>query len=97
MNSVQRELMPILSAMYADSKSSIGVDDFTISMALDLTGEEHALLCGLPASRNSTKKLVARYESQLEERKGSPAFIEEVLPEDKDEDKNQDPAQTTLF
>ena len=98
MNSVQRELMPILSAMYADGKSSIGVEDFTISMALDLTGEEHALLCGLPASRNSTKKLVSRYESQLEERKGSPVFIEEVLPEqDKGEDKNPDPAQTTLF
>jgi hypothetical protein len=98
MNSVQRELMPILSAMYADERTGIGVDDFSISMALNLTGEEHALLCGLPAGRNSTKKLVARYESQLKERKGSPVFIEEVLPEQKeDEPNNQDPSQTTLF
>lgn len=98
MNSVQRELMPILSAMYANERSGIAVDDFSISMALDLTGEEHALLCGLPTSRNSTKKLVASYESKLEERKGSPVFLEEVLPEqDKDEGDEQDPAQTTLF
>ena len=98
MNSVQRELMPILSAMYANERSGIAVDDFSISMALDLTGEEHALLCGLPTSRNSTKKLVANYESKLEERKGSPVFLEEVLPEqDKDEGDEPDPAQTTLF
>jgi len=98
MNSVQRELMPILSAMYANERSGIAVDDFSISMALDLTGEEHALLCGLPTSRNSTKKLVVNYESKLEERKGSPVFLEEVLPEqDKDEGDEPDPAQTTLF
>lgn len=99
-HAVQRELMPILSAMHTFEHPENDANDFTISLSLGLSGSEHAMLCGLPASRNSTKDLIKRYEASVIERESNPILSEELPIEEYEviEDKeDKDPAQTTLF
>ena len=60
-SSVREELLPLLISLHNETSEVGNIDDFTISMDVGLTGDEHAALCGLPKSRKSTKELVARY------------------------------------
>ena len=56
-SSVREELLPLLIALHSESSEVGNIDDFTISIDLGLTGNEHAALCGLPKTRKSTKEL----------------------------------------
>ncbi len=98
-HAVQRELMPILSAIHAYDHPDNDANNFTISLSLGLSGDEHAMLCGLPASRTSTKDLIKRYNAQIQERVTNPILTEELPMEEEvvEEKEVKDPAQRTLF
>jgi len=59
---VREELLPSLVAI-----QSADGEDFSTSLALSLSAEEHVAICGLKASLKSTKTLMERYSSELEE------------------------------
>jgi hypothetical protein len=99
-------MMPILSVLLSAEEKVGDASDFTISLSLGLTAEEHASLAGLPLSRRSTKDLIANYnESQiklLEKRDDIQPLsqIEQQPIEQVEEDKlveEKDPGQTKLF
>ena len=77
-STVRDELLPILSTLHSETSSLGNIDDFSISMSLGLTGDEHAALCGLTKSRKSTKELVARYNLIESQRVISPPIIVEA-------------------
>ena len=58
---VREELLPSLVAVQSENS-----DDFSISIALGLSPEEHVAICGLPISHRSTKELMERYAKELE-------------------------------
>ena len=58
---VREELLPSLVAVQAENS-----DDFSISIALGLSPEEHVAICGLATSHRSTKELMERYAKELE-------------------------------
>ena len=58
---VREELLPSLVAVQAENS-----DDFSISIALGLSPEEHVAICGLAISHRSTKELMERYAKELE-------------------------------
>ena len=68
-SAVREELLPLLISLHSETSEVGNINDFTISIDLGLTGDEHAALCGLPKSRKSTKELVARYNLIEAERK----------------------------
>jgi hypothetical protein len=67
---VREELLPSLVAI-----QSVDGEDFSTSLALSLSAEEHVAICGLKASLKSTKTLMERYSSELEEL-DSPTIVE---------------------
>ena len=105
-STVREEMMPILSVLMSAEEKIGDASDFTISLSLGFTAEEHASLAALPLSRESTKELIANYnESQIEllakkkEIQPIPQVeqqpvqlkeVEEVIDE-------KDPSQTKLF
>ena len=99
-SSVREELLPLLISLHSETSEVGNSDDFTISIDLGLTGDEHAALCGLPKSRKSTKELVARY-NLIESERGNHneiAAIEEIQSsEDIIEESKPNKAQRTLF
>ena len=99
-SSVREELLPLLISLHSETSEVGNIDDFTISIDLGLTGDEHAALCGLPKSRKSTKELVARYNLIESERSNLKeiAVIEEIQStEDMIEESKPNKAQRTLF
>jgi hypothetical protein len=58
---VREELLPSLVAVQSEDS-----EDFSISLALGLSPEEHAAMCGLKVSLNTTKKLMEKYAKELE-------------------------------
>ena len=68
-SSVREELLPLLISLHSETSELGNIDDFSISIDLGLTGDEHAALCGLPKTRKSTKELIARYNLIEAERK----------------------------
>ena len=99
-SSVREELLPLLISLHSETSEVGNSDDFTISIDLGLTGDEHAALCGLPKSRKSTKELVARYNLIESERSNHNeiAAIEEIQSsEDIIEESKPNKAQRTLF
>ena len=99
-SSVREELLPLLISLHSETSEVGNIDDFTISIDLGLTGDEHAALCGLPKSRKSTKELVARYNLIESERSNlnEIAVIEEIeSSKDIIEESKQNKAQRTLF
>jgi hypothetical protein len=99
-------MLPILSVLM-DSEEKIGdASDFTISLSLGFTAEEHASLAGLPLSRVSTKKLIAEYNekqnmllAKSEEIQPLPQIEKEPEPKKEVVEvvKEKDPGQTKLF
>ncbi len=100
-------MMPILSVLLSAEEKVGDPSDFTISLSLGFSAEEHASLAGLPLSRRSTKDLIANYNEsqiklleksddieplpQIEEQPIQQVVEEEELVEEKD------PSQTKLF
>ena len=88
---VREELLPSLVAVQSENP-----DDFSISLALGLSPEEHAAICGLTISHRSTKELLERYSKELEVL--STAQIKEQLVEKveikKEEDENDESADS---
>jgi replication factor C large subunit len=58
---VREELLPSLVAVQSENS-----EDFSISVALGLSPEEHVAICGLTVSHRSTKELMERYAKELE-------------------------------
>ncbi len=96
-------MMPLLSALMSAEEKVGDPSDFTISLSLGFTAEEHASLAGLPLSRRSTKDLIANYnESQiklLEKRDEIHPLpqIEQQMDKKEEIIKEKDPGQTKLF
>ena len=93
---VREELLPSLVAVQSENS-----EDFSISLALGLSPEEHAAICGLSLSHRTTKQLLERYAKQLE---SSSAHEEEKIAETSSQDEENsedetksDAGQTTLF
>lgn len=99
-SSVREELLPLLISLHSEVSEVGNVDDFTISIDLGLTGDEHAALCGLPKTRKSTKELIARYNLIEAKRKHSMEFPapKEILDSEIDQDEiKPSKGQKTLF
>ena len=100
-STVRDELLPILSTLHSETSSLGNIDDFSISMSLGLTGDEHAALCGLTKSRKSTKELVARYNLIESQRViSSPIIVEAEEPENatlENAEEKPNKGQRTLF
>jgi replication factor C large subunit len=102
-STVREEMMPILSALMSAEEKVGDPSDFTISLSLGFTAEEHASLAGLPLSRRSTKDLIANYnESQtklLERRDEIQPLppMEQQIEEKEQTIQEKDPGQTKLF
>ena len=76
-------------------------EDFSISLALGLSPEEHAAICGLSVSHRTTKELLEKYAKELE---SSSAQVDEPIMQSKpklqdeiEEESKEDSGQTTLF
>ena len=75
-------------------------EDFSISLALGLSPEEHAAICGLSVSHRTTKELLEKYAKELE---SSSAQVDEPITQstpklqDEKEESKEDTGQTTLF
>ena len=98
-SSVREELLPLLISLHNETSEVGNIDDFTISMDLGLTGDEHAALCGLPKTRKSTKELVARYNLVESERSKlyESAVLKEAEIPTKADDEKPSKGQRTLF
>jgi hypothetical protein len=105
-STVREEMMPILSTLLSADETIGDASDFTISLSLGFTAEEHASLAGLPLSRKSTKELIANYNERHAELLGKNKDVEtipqveqkpiqQIVEEEKVEEK--DPNQTKLF
>ena len=94
---VREELLPSLVAVQSENS-----EDFSISIALGLSPEEHVAICGLTASHRSTKELMERYARELEKSnsKTMVPIVEETLggeSENEEEDQSSDSGQMKLF
>ena len=88
----REELLPSLIAIQSEKGK-----DFSISLALDLSPEEHAAICGLKISLKSTKDLMEIY-SDLRETKILPESEIIIRPEPiQEEEQVSDSGQKTLF
>lgn len=63
---VREEMLPILSALMSSDEKIGDASDFTISLSLGFSAEEHVSLAGLPLSRKSTKELISKYNEAQE-------------------------------
>ena len=94
---VREEMLPSLVAVQSENS-----EDFSISLALGLSPEEHAAICGLTMSHRSTKKLLEKYAKELEN-SSIPEIAniqtEEIVDavEETNEEDEKDSGQTTLF
>ena len=94
---VREELLPSLVAVQSENS-----EDFSISIALGLSPEEHVAICGLTASHRSTKELMERYAIELEKSNSKTMLpiVEETLggeSENEEEDQSPDSGQMKLF
>lgn len=94
---VREELLPSLVAVQSEDS-----EDFSISLALGLSPEEHAAMCGLKLSHRTTKKLMEKYAKEFEKTMITPS--EEIITVEKDvipevvlEEPQEDSGQKTLF
>ena len=63
----REEFLPALMLLGREDSPLGDVNNFETSLQIGLTAEEHAALCGLAASRRSTKELVKAYKLAQEE------------------------------
>ena len=95
---VREELLPALVAVQSENS-----EDFSISLALQLSPEEHAAISGLKLSHRSTKKLMEEYAQDLEKLisnvEKQELAIEEVVQEiiSEESEEADESGQKTLF
>ena len=94
---VREELLPSLVAVQSEKP-----DDFSISISLGLSPEEHAAICGLALSHRSTKELLEQYAIDLDSHNSkleNTLKIESVVEtaEENSEEEKEDSGQMTLF
>ena len=94
---VREELLPSLVAVQSENS-----EDFSISLALGLSPEEHAAICGLSMSHRTTKELLEEYAKELEKATVQPVVktVESTVKLDEveaEEETKPDSGQTTLF
>jgi len=63
-STVRDEMLPILISLLSPNSVVGDPNDFSISLNLNLSGEEHATLAGLPLSRRSTKDLISQFNEE---------------------------------
>ena len=80
---VREELLPSLVAIQSENS-----EDFSISISLGLSPEEHAAICGLSMSHRSTKDLLERYAKELES--STVSSVEVIEKQDVREEQNTD-------
>jgi replication factor C large subunit len=106
------EFLPALMLLGREDSPLGDANDFQTSLRIGLTAEEHAALCGLAASRRSTKELVKTYKEAQEEylaKKDEKKLVKNEVPipvpnekeplkaTKDDEEKSSDPNQMKLF
>jgi replication factor C large subunit len=105
-STVREEMMPILSVLMSSDEIVGDASDFTISLSLGFTAEEHASLAGLPLSRKSTKDMITNYNACQLELLGKKKDIQPIpqveqqpvqIKEVEEVVKDKDPSQTKLF
>ena len=72
-------------------------EDFSISLALGLSPEEHASLSGLNTSHRSTKELMERYSLEISQKEQSVTVEEVTDVTPVEEESVADSGQKTLF
>ena len=80
---VREELLPSLVAIQSENS-----EDFSVSISLGLSPEEHAAICGLSMSHRSTKDLLERYAKELES--STVSTVEVIEKQDVKEEQNTD-------
>ena len=91
----REELLPSLVAVSTENE-----DDFSLSIALGLSPEEHVAICGLKSNYSTTKELMEKYAVELEKNsKVIDTNHEGNLADDSEETVTEKPddAQKTLF
>lgn len=91
----REELLPSLMAIHLDNPSK-----FSVSIALGLSPEEHAAICGLRTSYSTTKDLMEKYSIELEKKSNEYQNVDHEIAEEIDVDteiNNIDADQKTLF
>ena len=93
---VREELLPSLVAVQSEN-----ANDFSISISLGLSPEEHAAICGLSLSHRSTKELLEKYSLELESYNSTKLDSLSSVNLDQeinaDEEISEDSGQKTLF
>jgi replication factor C large subunit len=93
---VREELLPALAAVQSEDS-----EDFSISIALGLSPEEHAAMSGLKLSHRTTKKLMENYAKEFEKsinlQEEHVVVEKEVITEVVEEEPTEDLGQKTLF
>jgi replication factor C large subunit len=93
---VREELLPALAAVQSEDS-----EDFSISIALGLSPEEHAAMSGLKLSHRTTKKLMENYAKEFEKsinlQEEHVVVEKEVITEIVEEEPTEDLGQKTLF
>ena len=93
---VREELLPSLVAVQSENS-----EDFSISVALGLSPEEHVAICGLTVSHRSTKELMERYAKELEKSNSESMvpIVEDVndVEIDSEDETSSNPGQMKLF
>lgn len=93
-HTVVDEVLPYLSLNHQKNP-----ENFTISMSLGLSPEEHASLCQLSTSQQSTKELMERYAKEFDANIMPEDYVEEIQEESSEDEEidNKPEGQTTLF
>jgi len=91
-SAVIEEILPPLLAVQNGNG-----DDFSISLALGLSPEEHASLSGLNTTHRSTKELMERYLLEMNRPIESPVEESVQTTPPKEEESSADSGQKTLF
>ena len=93
---VREELLPSLVAVQSENS-----EDFSISIALGLSPEEHVAICGLTVSHRSTKELMERYAKELEKSNSESIIpiVEDIheVETDSEDETSSNPGQMKLF
>ena len=103
-STVRDEMLPILTSLLSPNSVVGDPNDFSISFNLNLSGEEHATLAGLPLSRRSTKDLISEYNDKkmeslefIDDESFDEIIEDEVNISNDDKDENKSSGQMTLF
>ena len=93
---VREELLPSLVAVQSENS-----EDFSISIALGLSPEEHVAICGLTVSHRSTKELMERYAKELEKSNSESiiTIVEDIheVETDSEDETSSNSGQMKLF